>query len=174
MRHSIICGLAVGALLFLAGSKSTNAADCQVLPAKVERGIKSFAAQVRGEEYCRYRTIAKGDLNGDGVDDIAVVFHVEGSCDDDKESPPGSCGNHAETYLAVFLGRAFRQVPLLQIEDPNEASVKRLRIAHGKLIANTLAHREGHRRPDDHRRPTVIFSLRGGVMVKETPQPIWR
>ena len=151
-----------------AAAAPSTAAECQALPTKVEHAIKEFVTKVRGAEYCQYRKLAQGDLSGNGTQDVAVVFHVEGSCDDDKESPPGSCGNHADTYLEVFLDRDQTVLPRLRIASPNEAAVKQLRIEHGKIIANVLGPREDVQ-SGRQRRPQVTFRVHGGVIVKEAP-----
>lgn len=166
MRIAIAQGYTALVLTLTTAAGPSTATECQALPTKVERTIKEFVTKVRGAEYCRYRKLAQGDLSGNRTHDVAVVFHVEGSCDDDKESPPGSCGNHLETYLEVFLDRDQAALPLLQIVSPNESTVKQLRIEHGKIIANVLGPREDVQ-SGRLRHPQVTYIVHDGVILKE-------
>jgi hypothetical protein len=168
MRIVITQGFAAILLMLTMVSGRSTAAQCQALPIKVEHAIQEFVTKVRGAEYCQYRKLAQGDLSGAGTQDVAVVFHVEGSCDDDKESPPGSCGNHADTYLEVFLEHDQAVLPLLRIVSPNEAAVKQLRIEHGKIIANVSGPREDVQ-SGRQKHPQVTFIVQTGVVVKEAP-----
>ena len=145
-----------------------STAACQDLPIKLERAIAQFVSEVRGAEYPEYRRVARGNLgSGHNARDVAVVFHVEGSCDDDKVSPPGSCGNHVDNYLAVYLDHEQLVLPLLRLLSPNEATVKQMRIEKGKIIDDVLGPRalvqSGHLR-----RPQAIYSIRAGKIIRES------
>lgn len=66
--------------------------------------VKSFishqAKTLHGEEYEEARKVARGDINGDGKEDIVVLYTLEGFAG----------GNDYHQYLAVFLasGTTFR------------------------------------------------------------------
>lgn len=125
-----------------ASQRKSSAGGCELLPEKVEKFIKSFAAGVRGAQYCRFRKIARGDINADGIADLIVVFTVEGACDDDKSTPPGACGNHHETYLKVFLGKELKEVPLLMVGSRGDRLITGLIVKNGVIEAETLAYGE--------------------------------
>src|SRR5262249_48609342 len=66
--------------------------------------VKSFishqAKTLHGEEYEEARKVLRGDVNGDGKEDIVVLYTLEGF----------GGGNNYSQYLAVFLasGTTFR------------------------------------------------------------------
>lgn len=158
----------MAAALTLAAIGVHSTAVSKELPVRLERAIAQFVAQVRGAEYPEYRRVARGNLgSGDDASDTAVIFHVEGACDDDKVSPPGSCGNHVDSYLAVYLGHDQVVLPLLRLLSPNEATVRQMRIENGKIVADVLGPRpqvlSGHLR-----RPQAIYFVRDGKIVRES------
>jgi hypothetical protein len=59
----------------------------------INKFIASQAAKIGGDEYPDARKIVKGDLNHDGVPDLAVLYTIEGM---------GGGNNHVQ-YLAVFV-----------------------------------------------------------------------
>lgn len=115
---------------------------CEILPKKVERFINAFAAEVRGAEYCEFRKIVRGDINGDGIADVIVVFTVEGACADDKKTPAGACGNHHEQYMKALLGKELKEVPLLMVGERGERDIVGLAVNNGIIEAETLSYRE--------------------------------
>jgi len=135
-----ICTLMLHAQPADASPRKSTADKCELLPEKVERFIKSFTAEVRGAEYCRFRNIARGDINADGIEDLIVVFTVEGACNDDKKTPAGACGNHHETYLKVFLGKELREVPLLMVGSRGERDITGLSVKDGVIEAEILTY----------------------------------
>ncbi|MBF0557723.1 MAG: hypothetical protein HQL08_02970, partial [Nitrospirae bacterium] len=52
----------------------------------------------RGKEYKDTRRFCVGDIDGDGCDDIAVLYTIEGFC----------CGNNYSFYVAVFLNKGHK------------------------------------------------------------------
>jgi hypothetical protein len=123
-----------------ASPRKSPAGKCELLPEKAERFIKSFAAEVRGAEYCEFRKIARGDINGDGIADLIVVFTVEGACDGDKKTPAGACGNHHETYMQAFLGKELKEVPLLMVGSRGERAITGIIVKKGVIEAETLTY----------------------------------
>ena len=90
--------------------------------AVIDGYITAQAKREQGEEYREARKVGDGDLNGDGVPDVAVLYTIEGQ--------RGS--NNYIQYLAVFVrangklvaithakvgGRFYRSVESLQIKD---------------------------------------------------------
>ena len=118
--------------------QSSFAEECKPLPEKAEKFIKSFTGEVRGEEYCRFRKITRGDVNSDGIEDLIAVFTIEGACGDDKTTTPGACGNHHETYAKIFLGKELKEVPVIMIGRRGERLIKGLTVVNGIIQAETL------------------------------------
>jgi hypothetical protein len=78
---------------------------CVAIPAPLAAAIRQEVGKSRGSTDCRQWIVARGDLDGDGREDVAVVYTIEGSCEGDLPSAPaGSCGNHYEQFLRVWLG----------------------------------------------------------------------
>jgi hypothetical protein len=61
----------------------------------VQQHIMAHARQIEAEEYAKARMIAVGDLDGDGIEDTAVVYTLEGA----RHS------NNYEQYLAFSSSR---------------------------------------------------------------------
>lgn len=56
------------------------ASMCRLADERVERVIAAQAKELHGTEYCQFRLYdAIDDFDGDGIDDFAVTFNVEGS-----------------------------------------------------------------------------------------------
>ncbi len=145
------------------------AEDCQRLPDKVTKSIASYVHQLRGAEYCRFRVVARGDIDSDGIEDLIVAFTVEGACNEDKETSPGACGNHAEQYLKAFLGKELKEIPILEIGSDWGRFVRKLTVKNGTIEAETKAHGPN----DSHASLSVTgeteFSLRNGVLTENHP-----
>jgi hypothetical protein len=137
-----ICATLLHAYQVSAFRREPTTDKCARLPEKVEKFIKYFATEVRGFEYCGFRKIARGDINSDGIEDLIVLFSVEGACNDDKSTPPGDCGNHLETYLKAFLGKELKEVPLLRVGSRGERFVTGISVKNGVIEAETLTYGE--------------------------------
>lgn len=84
-----------------AANEATNpaaASDAEVIKA----AISTRAAQDGGREYVDVRRSVEGDLNGDGTQDVAVLYSLEGA----------GGGNGSVGYLAAFV-RASGQLKLV-------------------------------------------------------------
>ena len=75
-------------LISLSGAASQNR-DAAI----INKFIAAQAREVRGQEYREARHILRGDLNKDGVADVAVLYTLEGM----------GGGNNYVQYLAVFV-----------------------------------------------------------------------
>lgn len=68
---------------------------CRLANALVEQAIAAKAVAMKGTEHCDYRLYESlSDLDGDGRDDFALTFNVEGP------------GNDVHSYLLVCLSSA--------------------------------------------------------------------
>jgi len=89
-----------------------------------------------GSEYKEARRFRIGDLDGDGMDDIAALYAIGGLC----------CGNGWCSYLAVFTrrGPTFALVTFAEVGGKGERDVEINDIRNGKILLNT-----GEYLPDD-------------------------
>jgi hypothetical protein len=68
--------------------------DCRLANRDVEAAIARKVAALHGVEYCQFRHYeTQSDLDGDGEDDLVMLFNVE----------PASGENDHDGYMAVFL-----------------------------------------------------------------------
>ena len=86
-------------------------------------------SKCRGTEYKKARRFCLGDINGDGKDDIAVLYTIESFC----------CGNNYQFYLAVFIrnGSKFDLVTSTEVGGKGNRGVNFNTIRHGKILLNT-------------------------------------
>ena len=91
------------ALLLIGGIATAADQPCRLQNAAVERDIAERTARLRGNEFCEYRRYAVGDWDGDGFDDLAVTFNVEGA---------NGSGNGISAYLLVYLSSRHEAAPL--------------------------------------------------------------
>lgn len=157
--------LAVTALVLL-GAPSF-AAECLPLPNKVEKLIKAYADEIRGAEYCKFRKVARGDIDADGVEDLAVVFTVEGACNDDKETTPGACGNHHESFMMVFLGKSLKKVPRLEVGSRGVRAITSIEIVNEAVAAETLAYGSDDAQCCPSVKGNAAFILKKGVLTEK-------
>lgn len=108
------------------------------LDAYIARYIDSYEAEncepepgdtCRGSEYKKARRFCFGDIDGDGKEDIAVLYTIESFC----------CGNNYQFYLAVFLnkGSRFELAASAEVGGKGERMVEFDRIRDGKILLNT-------------------------------------
>jgi len=83
----------------------------------------------RGTEYKDARRFCLGDLDGDGREDIAVLYTIESFC----------CGNNYHFFLAVLLnkGTHFELVASVKVGGKGERGVGFNTIRNGKILLNT-------------------------------------
>ena len=79
--------------LLLAGIPSLASTSQDQDTAAVDQFISKQATHENGEEYAEARKLLAGDLNRDGVSDLAVLYTIEGQ---------NGTNNYVQ-YLAVFL-----------------------------------------------------------------------
>jgi len=97
-------------LLMLTVSLPAHAADdkaCTELDRLgiVGKSIWDHAKKIRGGHYCESRRAVKADVDGDGAEDLVVLYAIEGPCYNDQKLRPGSCGNYHAEFLSVFLNK---------------------------------------------------------------------
>lgn len=144
-----------------------NASPCQKLDSVIEDSLRMAAEEAGAFEPCECRKIARGDLNGDGHEDAAVVFTLEGLCGTEGEKP-GTCGNQHEQYLQVFIATEDRLSPgpKLLVGGKLSGGVDDIRVQNGAIGASTVSHSATDPAccPSIHGRAT--FVLRGGKIER--------
>lgn len=69
----------------------------------VGKSIWAHANKIRGAHSCESRDYVEYDINNDGEKDLLVTYVIERACYNDKNWPPGICGNDHKEFLSVFL-----------------------------------------------------------------------
>jgi hypothetical protein len=119
--------------------------------ALIEKFIARQAQAERGEEYEDARKVAAGDLNHDGVSDLAVVYTIEGQ--------DGT--NNYTQYLAVFVRTKTGLVPFTHTHvggklnrDVDLNSIKR-----NVILLKTLSYRPNDPASTPSKKGTARFML---------------
>jgi hypothetical protein len=83
----------------------------------------------RGTEFKKARRFCLGDLDGDGREDIAVLYTIESFC----------CGNNYHFFLAVLLNKEtnFELIASVKVGGKGERGVAFNTIRNGKILLNT-------------------------------------
>jgi len=84
-------------LISMIAFSSFASAECPSISPEVERFISKHAADVRGGEYCEFRSVFKSDQV-----EIAL-YTIEGACYKNRNSQKGSCGNHYSRYMVGIV-----------------------------------------------------------------------
>lgn len=111
-----------------------------------------------GEEYKKARRFCFGDLNGDGKEDIAVLYTLESFC----------CGNNYQFYLAVFLkeGSGFKLIASENVGGKGNREIGFNKIKGGKILLNTFEYlpKDGMCCPSAKGRTS--YSLKNGKLIE--------
>jgi len=118
----------------------------RVIPSSVELQLGAYVARYidqyeaencepepgntcRGTEYKQARRFCFGDIDGDGKEDIAILYTIESFC----------CGNNYQFYLAVFLNRdsRFELAASTKVGGKGERGVEFDQIRDGKILLST-------------------------------------
>ncbi|OGQ95250.1 MAG: hypothetical protein A2521_03700 [Deltaproteobacteria bacterium RIFOXYD12_FULL_57_12] len=126
-------------VLWFSNGIGASEPQCRELPVQAKAAIKKHATEIRGAEYCRYRDVAEGDLDGDGAIDLAIAYNIEGVCHD-QPGRPGACENNHTTFLTVFLrrGTGYEQIPFIQVGGKGRRSIASVSIIDRRIEADTL------------------------------------
>jgi len=124
--------LAIFASVTFAASKMP---DCTLADARVEDAIKQKAAELNGHEYCQFRRYdAMDDLNRDGVDDLLVLFTVEGQ----------DGGNDHVDFLSVFLsGKTFTLPITVKVGNRGQRDPVSIEVRDDIIILETQEWQKG-------------------------------
>ena len=118
MKNAFKLSLSSVLLFLLSSALIAQSSDTD----KINKFISRQAVEERGEEYEEARKVVKGDLNRDGVSDLALLYTIEGQ---------DGTNNYVQ-YLAVFIrvkgrldhvtetvvgGKSYRAVELQSIRN---------------------------------------------------------
>jgi hypothetical protein len=111
----------------------------------VGTSIRAHADRVRGTHHCESRKHVERDINRDGEKDLLVTYAIEGACLGDKTSPPGTCGNHHEEFLSVFLKQKgkYKSPISRQVGGRGIRSIQGLSVKGSTIILDVLEYDDG-------------------------------
>jgi hypothetical protein len=135
----LISSIALVILCVVPTRAAQSNSTCIELPTSIEAAIKKHASAMRAAEFCDIRKVDSGDLNGDGRKDFAIAYSLEGPCAnaaDDRKATPGSCGNLALQFVAIFLGKpsGFQMMSGRSVEP----AIETLKIIGSRIQLETL------------------------------------
>ena len=119
--------------------------------AVIEKFIEKQATQEDGEEYEDARRVIAGDLNRDGVSDVAVLFTIEGQ---------NGTNNYVQ-YLAVFVRTNGALVPTAHtvVGGKLNRDVELQSIKNNVIFCKTLSHQANDPASTPSRKGTARFVL---------------
>ena len=119
-------------LILLAGAASLTALAQSDDQAVIDKYISSQAARERGEEPDGVRKIVEGDLNHDGVADVAVLYTIEGQ----------NGSNNYVQYVAVFLRKKgnLRFAARSSVGGKNRRAIEITSIKDNAMLFDTTAY----------------------------------
>ena len=117
----------------------------------VDQFISKQAKQEDGEEYADARKMLTGDLNRDGVPDVAVLYTIEGQ---------NGTNNYLQ-YLAVFIRSKGKLVPAAHtvVGGKHNRNVELHSIKNNVIRFQTLSYREGDPASTPSQKGTARFVL---------------
>jgi len=117
----------------------------------VDRFISKQAKQEDGEEYADARKMLAGDLNRDGVADVAVLYTIEGQ---------NGTNNYLQ-YLAVFVRTKNKLVPAAHtvVGGKLNRNVELQSIKNNVIRFKTLSYRASDPASTPSRKGTASFVL---------------
>jgi hypothetical protein len=146
----------LGSMLMLAGCASAGRVDRPLPRASVRSDqdiADEFVRKQQGEDEPEYREARKylrGDLTGDGIDDLVVQFTLEE-------------GNFWRLFLAVFRGPGFTDVKVAQVGGKSWRTVDIQRIEELGVVAATAYYGEGDALCCPSLSGSTVFELRKGL-----------
>jgi hypothetical protein len=101
----------------------------------IEKTITAKTRELEGVEYCQFRRYERlYDLDGDGADDLVVLFAVEGT---------GGGGNNVITFMAVFPSRMHWRPLVIKTGERGVRLPQDIRIEGKTILLDTLEYLEG-------------------------------
>lgn len=135
----------------------------------VGKSIRAHADRIRGAHDCGSRKYAELDMNGDGDKDMIVTYAIGGACFEDKKSPPGSCGNHHEEFLSMFLkhkGKYGKPI-IRQVGGRNIRIIEGISAKGSTVILDTLEYDDDDPSCCPSKPGKLRFILKGNKLVEK-------
>ncbi|MGH9930783.1 MAG: hypothetical protein ACREA9_16355 [Pyrinomonadaceae bacterium] len=119
--------------------------------AVIEKFIAKQATQENSEEYEDARKVMAGDLNRDGVSDLAVLYTIEGQ---------NGTNNYVQ-YLAVFMRTKDKLVPVAHtvVGGKLNRDVELKLIKNNVIFCQTLTYRANDPASTPSKKRTARFAL---------------
>lgn len=138
-------------LALFIGLPSVASAQQQQDMAVIEKIIAKQAEEEDGEEYEAARKVVIGDLNRDGLPDLAVLYTIEGQ----------NGTNNYYQYLAVFVRSKHGLVPVTHTAVGGKFSrdVDLQSIKKNVILLKTLSHRANDPASSPSKKGTARFIL---------------
>src|SRR5512140_3552033 len=109
----------------LVGLAAANPAPtCATSSPVVEQVIAQKKRELKAEEYCQYRSYAKADIDGDGVNDLLVLFGVE----------PRESATNSIHFLAVFPSSLAEKPLLVEVGRRGKRLAESLAVVEKKIV----------------------------------------
>jgi hypothetical protein len=148
------------ALIFTSGPFQVPAQQSGDGDRAVNLFIREQAKKLRGSEYLEARKIVRGDLDGNGSQDLAVQYTIEGM--------KGS--NNYTFFLAVFLNQNGRYTYQThrEIGGKNNRDVTLKSIENGKILLDTMEYLPSDPSCCPSKKATAQFVLADGKLKEIT------
>lgn len=126
--------------------------------ALVSKFISGQVSKIGGQEYGKARKIVTGDLNHDGVSDLAVLYTIEGV----------GGGNNYSQYLAVFLRSNGQLLPVTNdvVGGKGYKSVELESIQDNYIVLSTLSYGANDPMCCPSKKGSVRYALVNGKLEK--------
>ena len=111
-----------------------------------------------GTEYKEARRFCLEDIDGDGKDDIAVIYILESFC----------CGNNYHFHLAVFInkGTKYELVTSTEVGGNGSRGVNFNTIKNGKIQLNTVKYLPGDAMCCPSSKGRTTYILKNGKLIE--------
>jgi hypothetical protein len=139
-------------LPFLLAGVPLSASPAQIPDTTVvDQFIAKQAVQENGEEYADARKMLAGDLNRDGIPDVAVLYTIEGQ---------DGTNNYLQ-YLAVFVRTKGKLVPAAHtvVGGKHNRNIELLSVTNNVIRFKTLSYRPSDPASTPSRKGTARFML---------------
>jgi hypothetical protein len=142
-------------LVVILATASSEKPTCKTASGIVESTIEAKARELNADEYCQFRRYLTQDIDGDGVEDLLVIFGVER-----RDS-----ANDSVYFLAAFPSTKHWHPALVKVGRRGERFPQSVRFESGKIIVETLEYGKADPMCCPTRPARLLFRLEGGVLV---------
>lgn len=154
-----LCGL-LAAVLLLAAAPLAVLAQEGAADAAIDRWIKTHAERSKGAEHRNSRRAVIGDLNGDGREDVAVLYTIEAA--------RSQADDYALRYLAAFRRGAggLEYEAHLLVGGKGIREVNRVTVLNGVIVLEALEYQPNDKMCCPSKPARWRYQLRAGKLVE--------